>query len=396
MPLFLLFSVPFPAVAAEECPVAPAGLERFYAAMDAVEAGERTRPLVVLHLGDSHISNDGFTRGLRSRWADMFGDAGRGLMPGVAFTYYKPDGFELSMSGKWTVASSLQADPGPYGLQGFRASAERPDAVFVARAERAFASVTLDVAGGPDTGAIALKIGDAAPLRLATRQAAPGFIRLTVPAANVQEIRLSPAGTGPVHLLGWSVAYANEGGPGLRYDSYGIVAATAAVTQRWDADIVAAQLAALAPDLVILGYGTNEGFNNGLDMTAYKVLSGGLAARIRDAAPEASLVFLGPFDGARRGEGASCGGGWAAPPKLAAVRDVQRELAREKSGWFWDGAKPMGGRCGINEWALADPPLAYTDRVHIRPAGAARLSAALWTALMGPWEAAREPSCRAR
>ncbi|MDO8838112.1 MAG: hypothetical protein Q7V31_04230 [Parvibaculum sp.] len=371
------------------------GLESFHAALDAVEAGTRTRPLTVLHLGDSHISLDHLPRALRQRWQARFDDAGRGLMPGVPFRYYAPDGFALSMRGPWSVVSSLpQTTEGPFGLQGFRATADGHDAVMTLAADAPFAAVTLEVAGGPDTGAVMLKLGDAAPFRLSTRRAAPGLVRLTVPAA-ASRAALWPAGNGPVHLLGWSVAFApHKGRPGVRYDSHGIVAATAAITARWDEGIVAAQLAALQPDLVILGYGTNEGFNDGLDRAAYKALVAGLMDRIGTAAPEASFALLGPFDGARKGTGEACGDGWATPPKLAVLRAVMGELAAEKGAFFWDGSAAMGGRCSVHRWAIAKVPLAYADRVHLRSAGAAHLGEALWTALMDGRAAAERPACR--
>lgn len=368
-------------IEAADCPV-PMGLEHFHAAMDEIEAGRRDRPLTVLHLGDSHISLDNFTRGLRDRWYRRFGNAGRGLMPGVPFRYYAPDGFELGMTGSWQVASSLPADAsGPFGLQGFRASASATDAVVTLASDDPFSRVTLDLYGGPDMGALLLKLDDAAALKLQTRMPEPGFLQLSIPAAAARRLHLRPAGTGPIHLLGWAV-WNETNKAGVRYDSYGVVAATASITTRWDAEIVKAQISAMRPDLVILGYGTNEGFNNGLDMDAYRALLDGFVSLVKSAAPDASMALLGPFDGARRGTGEVCSGGWATPPKLAAVREVQQALARHHRAFFWDGALAMGGRCGANRWADADPPLMYADRVHLRAGGADRLSADLWQALM--------------
>ncbi|MCF8470246.1 MAG: hypothetical protein K9G30_05635 [Parvibaculum sp.] len=392
----IFFSIVFlclraPAQAAECAPVQP-GLERFHMAISQIDAGTRTRPLTILHLGDSHIALDGFTRGLRSRWQARFGDAGRGLMPGVPFRYYAPDGFDLSMTGAWTMAASLPASAaGPFGFQGFRASAADPDALMTLDVEAPFSRITLDLYGGPGSGALLLKLDDAAAFTLRTRRQTPGLIRLSVPAAAARRVRLSPAGGGPIHLLGWSV----ENGEGrVRYDSYGVVAATASIVTHWDRSVVKAQIAALRPDLVILGYGTNEGFHDGLDMKAYGALIGGIAELVQGGAPDASLAVLGPFDGARRGRGETCGGGWATPPKLDAVRQALRTLAAERGAYFWDGAAAMGGRCSANIWAQADPPLAYADRVHLRPEGAARLSGDLWKKLMGKGsESTEEPGC---
>ena len=369
---------------------APRGLGHFHSAISETETGQRSRPLTVLHLGDSHISLDTFTRGLRTRWREEFGNAGRGLMPGIPFRYYAPDGFELAMTGPWSVASSLPADAsGPFGIQGFRVSGEAPEAIMTLEAADPFSRIELELYGGPDTGAVLLKIGDAAALKLSTRMVEPGLLRLTVPASAAHRAALRPAGTGPVHVLGWAAG--NNGG--VRYDSYGIVAATASVTTRWDRSIVSAQVAAMKPDLVIFGYGTNEGYNDGLDIGSYRALLRDFIDLVASAAPGASLVLLGPFDGARRGTGSDCGGGWATPPKLALVREAQRRLAAERGAFFWDGAAAMGGLCSANRWALATPPLMHADRVHLRSEGADRLSANLWETLMRETSSASTSQC---
>ena len=59
-------------------------------------------------------------------------------------------------------------------------------------------------------------------------------------------------------------------------------------------------IAHLAPSLIVLAFGTNEGFRDSTDPTAY---AADFAARLRDlhaAAPGAALVVLGPPDGDRR------------------------------------------------------------------------------------------------
>src|SRR3989338_1168129 len=141
---------------AAQCAV-PQGLAGFHDAIGEIEAKERTRPLTVLHLGDSHIALDNFTRGLRKRWQEAYGDAGRGLMPGVPFRYYAPDGFDVGMSGPWDVASSLPADAsGPFGIQGFRVSGSDASAVMTLRSEQPLTRIEIDAYGGPDTGALLL------------------------------------------------------------------------------------------------------------------------------------------------------------------------------------------------------------------------------------------------
>lgn len=377
--------------AAPDCPreTPRPNLAHFYAALDALKAGTREAPVNILHLGDSHIALDHMTGVLRVRWQGAFGDAGRGLAPGAPYPYFSPQGYAVTMTGPWRVASSLTGKtPGPFGVEGFRTSSASRSAEIVLQTPHDINVIEIDAAGGPASGSLLLTIDAAAPLRLSTRAAPSGLVRLHVPAASAHRVVLAPAGDGPVALLGWAML---TGKPGIRYDSYGISGATLAVVDHWDTDIVDEQVRRLAPDLILLGYGTNEGFNDRLNLKAYAARLETLIARLKRLAPEASIVVLGSFDGARRvrGEaaaGRTCSDGWVTPPKLGPLREAQRRAAERVGAVFIDGSHIMGP-CGISQWAGATPPLAWPDHVHLRPEGARRAGAALWAELMGAYEA---------
>lgn len=388
--LFVFSGMISACAAAPACPsVTPQpNLARFYAALDALTSGTRKAPVRILHIGDSHIALDHMTGVLRGRWRREFGDAGRGLPPGVPYPYYSPEGYDVSMNGSWDVASSLKAAaPGPFGIEGFRVSSADTGAEIALQTAHRIDTVEIDAAGGPQSGSLLLRIGDAAPLRLSTRVSPPGLVRLSVPAGGAHRVTLMPAGDGPVALLGWAML---TDGPGVRYNSYGISGATLDVVGHWDEAVVDEQIGRLAPDLVMLGYGTNEGFNDGLDLKAYAARFEALIARLKRFAPEASIAVLGSFDGARRakpGDAQTCGDGWETPPKLGPLRETQRQVAARMGAAFFDGSRVMGQGCGIEHWVNAAPPLAWPDHVHLRPEGARRAGAALWAELMGSYAA---------
>ncbi|WP_185680987.1 GDSL-type esterase/lipase family protein [Parvibaculum sedimenti] len=362
---------------------ASAGLADFHAALGDLEAGKR-RTINILHLGDSHIALDHLTGVLRGDWTRTYGDAGRGLPPGNPYRYYAPQGYKVSMTGPWVAASSLKAGAtGPFGISGYRISATSAAArTSIEKEGGAFDEVEIEAMGGPSTGSLMVALDGAVSLRLSTRAPRTGLVRLRVPAASAHRVEIRPAGDGEIALLGWALI---TGRPGIRYDSYGISGATLDVVGHWDQGVVDAQIAALRPDLVILGYGTNEGFNDRLDLHAYAAKLGTLIARLKRLSPHASIAVLGPLDGARKaksGEAATCGGGWTTPPKLAALRDVQKSVAAKQDAFYFDLSGVMDGACGIARWADAHPPLAWPDRVHLRTDGARRAGAALLRALM--------------
>ncbi|MDO8288428.1 MAG: GDSL-type esterase/lipase family protein [Parvibaculum sp.] len=370
-------------------PTSPAGLNKFYAALDGLKSGTATHPVTVLHLGDSHIALDHMTGVLRQKWVTLFGDAGRGLPAGVPYPYFSPRGFKVSMTSDWTIVSSLKAGvAGPFGIAGFRIEASNATARISLVSDTPVDGVEIEAYGGPQSGSLSLTLGNAAPLRLSTRRATPGVVFLRLPAAQVRDVVLMPQGDGPVTLLGWSML---KSGAGLRYDSYGISGATLDVVSHWDEAIVDEEIARLAPDLILLGYGTNEGFNDNADVAAYTRRYEALATRLERLAPHASIVTLGAVDGARRARPAdrqTCGDGFAVPPKLAVLREAQRGVMRARGHGFVDLSAAMGGPCGISQWVQADPPLAWPDHVHLRKSGAETVGRFLWHQLMQPFETA--------
>ncbi|MGV8997224.1 MAG: GDSL-type esterase/lipase family protein [Parvibaculaceae bacterium] len=367
---------------------APQGLGKFYQSMDAVKAGTRTKPLTVLHLGDSHIALDHMTGVLRQNWAAVFGDGGRMMPAGLPYPYFSPQGYHVSMTHDWVVASSLRSgSAGPFGISGFRVSASDPHAQMSMAMDTSFDMVEIEAYGGPRSGSLLLSLGGAAPLKLSTRSAKDGVVFLRVPAAHASHATLTPAGDGPLALLGWSFLK-NDG---LRYSSLGISGASVDVVSHWDDAIVDAEVARLSPDLIMLGYGTNEGFNDGADAGAYARRYDALVSRLQRLAPDASIVALGALDGARHAKPTdkqTCGDGYAVPPKLAVLREAQRNVMQKHGGAFVDMSAAMGGACGIEHWVAAEPPLAWPDHVHLRPAGARMAGNRLWVALMQPFETA--------
>lgn len=380
--LFCLSSLPG---LASEVMKPPQGLSHFYQALDALKSGQRKTSVVVLHLGDSHIALDHMTGEMRQRWRAMFGDGGRALPPGVPYRYYAPQGYDVTMTPDWTVTSSLKGDAdGPFGISGFRVEASDPHARMSLATAHDIETVELEVYGGPASGSLLLKLDSAASLRLPTRRSKPGVVFLRVPAAKAHKVALSPVGDGPVTLLGWAML-PSPLHLGLRYDSYGISGATLDVVSHWTPAIVDEEIERLAPDLILLGYGTNEGFNDHIDVEAYSLRYAAFIRHLQALAPQASIVTLGAFDGARQaraGDKHLCEAGWVMPPSLGKLRDVQREIARKTGHGFIDGSFIMEGPCGISRWINQTPPLAWPDHVHLRPEGARRAGAVFWDEIM--------------
>jgi lysophospholipase L1-like esterase len=199
---------------------------------------------------------------------------------------------------------------------------------------------------------------------------------------------------------------------GIAYVSHGVGGETINIIDHWSRRIVRWQFRHLNPALVIVAYGTNEGFNYRLKPGDYERDFRARLSFLKSAAPNASFVILGAPDAAtlprwcgrtaRQRDKFECRKlrsshaenyiklmvrhsddlcYWHEPPTLEMVRKIQRRVARELGAFYWDWSKVMG-LCGMDKWSREDPPLAYSDRVHMTTRGYDVSAEAFYQSLM--------------
>jgi len=140
------------------------------------------------------------------------------------------------------------------------------------------------------------------------------------------------------------------------------------------------------PDLIVLAYGTNEGFDELLDPVAYEALLRRQVDRLRAVAPGAAILILGAPEAMRGDGGGTCAGDperrWKAPAMLAVVRDVQHRVAVSTGVTVWDWRGRMGGDCSAHALTLGDRPLMRGDHVHFTGEGGDWIGSLLFADLM--------------
>ena len=373
----------------------PETLTRFFTALDAAEAGEGERPVHILQLGDSHTVGDLITASLRSRLQNSIGRGGRGVLPpGKPYPLYQPRQVEL-FEQAWTAVTPAPGSDAMagVGLSGSRALVwgEGSSLRIEAEGSAAFSRVVLCGATGPAAGTVTVRAGFS---ETAVRFAEP------VPGAACREVRLDePArsatligGTGAVDLH--SVATFADGS-GVAVSALGVIGATLNDLAVRDAAVVRAELDAWRPDLIVLAFGTNEGFDPFLDPAAYEPLLRGQIARLRSLAPYADILILGAPDAQRPEGGGTCGDEdslWRIPRELPLVRDVQRRVAADMGVAFWDWHARMGGDCSAHRLATAYEPLMRGDHVHFNSAGGDWIGQMLSEDLTAAWRARAVPA----
>ena len=366
------------------------------------------QPVNILHLGDSHTANDRFSGRLRQLFQRRFGSAGRGMLPvGEPFAYFRPSNVKVSQSRGWKVSNSFTAPrSGPYGLSGFRVRGSRPNQFITLKMTDGtrFDEVDIEFQRQPSNGTILVNIDG----RIETEIITYGEQYIDHHTISVRgggrRVKLFPKGDGPIELLSWTF---RRNKAGVVYHSHGISGTTVNIINTWSRNVVSWEVGLLNPALIVVVYGTNEGFQNKLDLNKYARNFRARLALLRGSAPQASIVVVGPPDGNRlprfckkrkyvgcspltsyeinnyrqllaRKNQQLCR--WHPPPKLHAVREIQRRISAQEGYFFWDWSKVMDGACGIHAWTKRGS--ASKDHVHLTKRGYRASANALFKDIM--------------
>lgn len=397
--LAIILALPLPGAAAadscwrEACNLAT--LKPVFARLDAARA--RTpgmRPVHIVQIGDSHTAGDVLTGAWRDLLQARYGNGGRGVLaPGRPWDGYITHGVTAAMSPGWRVAASFgkgsEDAAVPLGLSSYSLTSLQPGATIGLTTDSPamdFDRFVLCAMAGPNQATLTVRFGGA-DQRIALEAPVPTPRCTTIHSATPQASAAVVAGDRPATITSWAT-FRDQGGVTL--SNLGVVGAQLRHFGRTDDAVIAEELRAYAPDLIVLAFGTNEGFSPYLDPRAYETVLRGQIDRLRTLAPGVPLLMLGAPDALTRNQALKANAEGAllgcpdpvtppliAPPALGRVRGIQREVARDLGVAFWDWQAAMGGPCAARAWTAATPPLMRPDHVHFRWPGGQALAARL-------------------
>jgi len=330
----------------------------------------------IVQLGDSHTAADLFSGELRRLLQQRYGDGGIGLVPASAVPGIRNDRVVISSERQqWELVSARNQQSSQFPLGGY-----------LSRPTAANASVTLQARDADaqryrisalyqaiDNGALVANGRERRMLPASNGQwrFSPAFTNLGLP------VRLSVEGSQGVVLGGWYIQ--GQKNAGVTYSSLGINGARLEVLNKWQPGWQES-LKTLRPDLVILAYGTNEAFDDTLDLSLYQAQLDATLANLRQALPRAAILLVGPPDSIKQRKARTCSA--RQPQPLAAVIRIQRQAAQKHKALFWDWQGYMGGPCSIAVWQAGG--LARPDLVHLTAEGYRKSAAGLYQFLKGP------------
>jgi lysophospholipase L1-like esterase len=344
------------------------GLIPFFEQLHRVERNEAAGPLRIVQFGDSHTAADEWTNTLRAAFQLRFGDGGAGFVSAGRATYRRLD-LRTTNSAGWQLQGNMsQSSDGRHGMAGASLSAQRPGEIVTL--SPAAAQVEVQFLRQPGGGGLTI-YADGKPLQSISTDGPAGFAFAEQMVGEANRVEVETSDDAPVRLFG----FVSEKSRGVTYEQLGINGAQANIFEGWDSNLWVPQLARRSPGLIVLAYGTNDAGNRDYTLTSYKAMFAGVLAKLRQAAPTASILVLGPPDRMYRSRYT------LAPfPRLEMIAQAQREAAIEMGCAFWDLRTRMGGAGAMKRWVTAGA--AQGDYVHFTAAGYRLIGATLFNDLM--------------
>jgi lysophospholipase L1-like esterase len=359
-----------PRIDASKLPATPVlvdnsnNLDPFFAALYKLEQGQSS-VVTILHYGDSPTTADLITGDIRARMQSRFGDAGRGYtLVAKPWAWYGHRGVEMSSSG-WKIRTGVGLiREGIYGLGG-AAFEGKPGAWSKFRiTDSAQSAVEIEYLAHPDGGSFSISAdgNQIATQSTASDTQSASFLSAALPPGT-KIVSVQPS-AGSVTLFGVDF---RRGQIGLLYDSLGLNGATTSVLARvMQPQIWKQELDHAAPALIIVNYGSNESSFGKFVHTMYANELRLAIVRIRELAPNASILIMSPMD---RGErtGLDEIETMDTIPEIVAI---QRQVAAETHCAFFDTYDAMGSSGTMARWYTASPRLVTADLLHPTPQGA--------------------------
>jgi len=338
-------------------------LQRLKSKWDAAAQGRFT----VLHFGDSHVQGGHAALIARHRWQQMVGSAGRGMVfpYAIAKTYSQND-YRSSFEGEWVTANSIQVYPKmPLGVSGFVARTSSPQSAFTLQFNQQFepGDKVLKFFYRASSATYQLRMQSGDLLLESELQGEEGWrggtqmIEIAVPQLfDTIRFEISNSDAKPEDTFEFYGVSIENKTSGVIYHNLGVGGAAYAALR--SQAYFESQSKALAPDLVILDWGTNDLLykNTVPDQMEATVVE--TIRKVRAEHPDALILLTSVQDTYFRKQPITATWEFA---KLI------RRLAKENDCLLYDWYRVAGGSDAMRSWYAYG--LAQPDHVHLSATG---------------------------
>lgn len=295
----------------------------------------------ILQIGDSHTAGDYFTDELRTSLQQKWGNGGIGWVYPNAVAGQRSASMTYQGSGWKTLTS--RRDSANFPLGGVVARSQNANMVTLSPRNAVYGEQNITLSVHPIVTQYPLTIIDGQGKSVANiAKLKPNVwqhISFKAQLPLSYQAKLSDV---------WELGYINIENKlrGVVVSAMGINGAKFTQWDNWNPHW-AKDMTATKADLVILSYGTNEAFNEKLNIQETEQYWHKQIKAIRKALPNAGIMIIGAPESLISTQGL-CGN---RPPMLETVQKLQQRIAKKEKTLYWSWQKAMGGTgCDMKIW----------------------------------------------
>lgn len=318
----------------------------------------------IVQLGDSHTAADLFSGEMRRLLQEQYGDGGIGFVSATPVPGTRYQTVILNTAKRqWNLVSARNQQSTQFPLGGYlsipAAAAARVNIVAREPSTQRYRISALYQTVSDASLDAEDNMGRSTRMLAATGgqwRFSPAFPNLSLP------VDLTVRGGRGLVLGGWNIQGLKNSG--VTYSPLGINGAKLDVLDKWQPGWTDS-LKALRPDMVVLAYGTNEAFEDRLDLGLYETQLKEKIALLRQNLPKAVILIVGAPDSIKHRNAATCE--QRQPQPLRQIIQIQKRVAQQSRALYWDWQGFMGGDCSIVQWQARE--LARGDLIHMTAEG---------------------------
>lgn len=376
-----------------------AALFPFFESLERASKGERIH---VLHYGDSQIESDRMTSLLRSKWQEMFGGSGPGLVTPVPITAsaaisqssspnfkrYTAYGFDdgkihhnqfgvMASFGRFTNPREVaQINPSDTAVGWLEF---RPSGMSSASC-RKFSRATMWFGHHKFPIEVQVWLNDSL-LETTTFQPTTEVLEKTWRfGALASKVKWVFKGPDSPDIQAISL----EGASGVLVDNIALRGSSGTIFRKINATELGQQMSSLNATLIILQFGGNSvPYTSSISQANdFGIFFQSQIQHLKKLNPKASFIVIGPSD-----MSTSIDGVYQTWPYLESIRDAMKKAAFNEGCGFWDMYSVMGGKNSMISWVSNNPPYAGPDYTHFTPLGARRVAELLFKSIQKEYDA---------
>lgn len=324
----------------------------------------------IVHIGDSHIQADYFSGMVRENFHREFGNAGRGFVfPYRVAKTNEPYSYKTSTNVVWESKRNVFPDkPLPIGASGITIESLDSTAIinFMLSEKNtidySFNKLTLfHEKGRGNYDYILCDEFNCELGRIKSNDLSSAFTSTLSFGKSVKNFILKCKTSDSIAQCARIYGMLLENGkPGVLYNMIGV---NGAEFRYYNSSVYfVEQMSVLAPDLVIISLGTNEGIHKGFNPDFFYSQMDSFVNAIRNKNPDAVFLLTTPGDSYRRS------GRYKVPnPDILKIRETIIKYATEHGIAYWDLFEIMGGYKSMGKWHASG--LTAKDKLHFSKKG---------------------------